>query len=77
MFKRVGILVGMSLVQGGAGYPFFAPSVYAYICGKDICCISPSVDEVPDPQVKDALVQVCVCVYIVALEMSTNVVHKC
>ena len=77
VFKRVGILVGMSLVQGGAGYPFFAPSVYAYICGKDICCISPSVDEVPDPQVKDALVQLCVCVYTVALETSTDVVHKC
>ena len=36
-FKSLGILVGMSLVQGGSGSPFFAPSVYDYITGLDMC----------------------------------------
>ena len=47
-FHSIGILVSMSITQGGSGYPFFAPSVYHYICGRDICSISPSLQEVPD-----------------------------
>ena len=58
VYKRVGILVGMSLVQGGSGYPFFAPSVYNYIIGKDICTIHPDVAEIPDVDVKGCVVKV-------------------
>ena len=57
-FKRIGILVGMSLIQGGSGFPFFAPSMYDYICGKDICDIKPTIEEVPDAQLKATLTEV-------------------
>ena len=48
----------MSLIQGGSGFPFFAPSMYDYICGRDVCSIAPTVDEIPDAQLKTALVEV-------------------
>lgn len=35
-FQKVGTLVGMSIIHGGSRYPFFAPSMYQYICGKGI-----------------------------------------
>lgn len=57
-FKAIGTLVGMSLVQGGDGYPFFAPSIYEYIQGKDICEIIPGLDEVPDSTLRATLVKV-------------------
>ena len=59
VYKKVGILVGMSIVQGGSGYPFFAPSVYDYITGKDVCSIYPSIEEVPDLDVRDCVLKVC------------------
>ena len=52
------MLTGMSLIQGGSGYPFFAPSVYDYICGQDVCSIVPTIDEILDPELKTALVEV-------------------
>lgn len=52
------MLIGMSLIQGGSGYPFFAPAVYDYICGQDVCNIVPTIDEIPDAQLKTALVEV-------------------
>lgn len=58
MFKRIGILAGMSLVQGGSGYPFFAPSFYKYISGCDICTISPDAGEIPDADLRVLIAQV-------------------
>ena len=67
IYKRVGVLVGMSIVQGGSGYPFFAPSVYEYIAGKDVCSIYPDVEEIPDIDVNNCVVKVCLwlrnCIY--------------
>ena len=31
VFLKIGMLMGVSLVQGGSGFPFFAPSMYQYI----------------------------------------------
>ena len=59
-FKQIGILMGMSLTQGGSGYPFFAPAIYQYVCGCDVCSIVPTVDEIPDLELKTVLVEVCV-----------------
>ena len=56
--REQGTLVGMSLVQEGSGYPFFAPAIYEYICGQDIGSISPTVDEIPNAQLKTTLVEV-------------------
>ena len=48
----------MSIIQGGSGYPFFAPSLYQYICGKDVCSISPELIEVPDLELRTVLEKV-------------------
>ncbi len=52
------MLVGMSLVQGGSGFPFFAPSFFKYISGCDMCGISPTIDEIPDANVQTTLIEV-------------------
>ena len=57
--KRIGNLVGMSIVQGGSGFPFFAPSMNDDICGTNVCNIAPTV-EVPDTEVKAVLIEGCV-----------------
>ena len=50
--------MGMSITQGGSGYPYFAPSMYKYICGEDVCSIEPEIDEIPDFQLQKTLVEV-------------------
>ena len=57
-FKKIGILVGMSIIQGGSGYPFFSPSVYEYICGKELDTIRPALEEVPNLSLQAMLSQV-------------------
>ena len=71
LYKRIGVLVGMSLVQGGSGYPFFAPAVYDYLTGKDVCSISPGINEIPDFDVINCIEKVlsmsiilCLCKYL-------------
>ena len=48
----------MSLVNGGSGFPYFAPAVYSYLSGQDVCSIVATVDEVPNAELKDVLVKV-------------------
>ena len=57
-FIRVGILVGMSFIHGGSGYPFFAPSLFKYICGEGLCNIKPSIEEVPETELRMILTEV-------------------
>ncbi len=38
--------VGMSITQGGPGFPFFAPCVYDYVCGKQLDAIVPTIEDV-------------------------------
>ena len=49
---------GISVVQGGSGYPYFAPSTFSYISGVDTCSIVATRDEIPDPEVEEALQKV-------------------
>ena len=62
MFRKLGVIVGVSLVQGGSGYPFLAPSVYSYLCGQDISRIKVEVGEIPDLELKYFLEKVCVLI---------------
>lgn len=48
----------MSLLQGGSGYPFFAQSLFEYLAGKDICEITPRLDEIPDAEIQIKLTEV-------------------
>ena len=57
-FRRIGNLVGMSLVNGGSGFPCFAPAMFDYICGKPISSIAIPIDEIPDVQLQQALKKV-------------------
>ena len=55
----VGILVSMSAVQGGPGFPNLLPVVYDYLSKgqynpEDIC-----IGDVPDYQVRALLTEVC------------------
>lgn len=50
--------MGMSLLQKGSGFPFFAPSVYSYISGVDAFSITVEVEEIPNQEVTDMLQKV-------------------
>ena len=60
-FRRIGLLVGMALIQGGSGFPYFSPAVYSYICGHDVNTIDISVDEVVNADLRAALNKVHMC----------------
>ena len=51
--------MGTSLAQGGSGYPFFAPSVFEYFSGKDLCSISVRREEIPDPEAEKTFQKAC------------------
>lgn len=48
----------MSLLNGGSGYPYFAPAIYSYISGEDVCDIISTVEEVPNAELKAVLLKV-------------------
>lgn len=52
------MLMEVSLIQGGSGYPFFAPSTFSYLSGTDVCSILVDRDEIADVEVKQALKEV-------------------
>ena len=45
----------VSIVQGGSGYPYFAPSMFSHISGVDTCSIVATRNEISDPEVEEAL----------------------
>ena len=62
-YFKVEQLMAMAIVQGGSGLPFFAPSVYKYLCGSRLEEICVEVDEVPNIEVKQLLHQVSMIKY--------------
>ena len=58
VFRQVGMLVGVSLAQGGSGYQFFAPSTFAYLSGKDPSDIMVDRTEIPNHEMKSTLEKV-------------------
>jgi hypothetical protein len=72
VFKQVGMLVGVSLVQGASGYPFFAPSTFAYLCGKDPCNIVVDQTEIPNYEVQSTLEKLLFFRSLLLVQMSTN-----
>ena len=53
------MLMGISIVQGGSGYPFLAPSTFSYLSGTDLCSIIVGRSEIPDPEVEKTVQDVC------------------
>ena len=62
VYRRLGELLSASVTQGGSGVHLFNPSVYNYICGIDAADIKPSIEEIPDFEVRELLDQVCMIV---------------
>jgi len=58
VYRRLGELVAVSVVQGGSGLHVFNSSVYQYLCGADVTTIIPSICQVPDVEVREVLEQV-------------------
>ena len=54
----LGTLAAMSLVHGGAAFRAFSPTVFLFLSGKDAPNLIASIDEVPDPAVRNILKQV-------------------
>lgn len=50
--------MGVSIVQGGSGYPYFIPSTFSYLCGTDIHSITVTPEEIPDADVQEPLQKV-------------------
>ena len=57
-FEHVGKLMAMSLIQGGSGFPYLAPPMYDYLCGKDAISIEVSAEDVPSIDVTQLLQKV-------------------
>lgn len=46
------------MVQGGSGYPYFAPSIFSYLSGVETCSILINQEEISDPEVEEVLQKV-------------------
>ena len=58
MYFRLGQLIGMALINGGAAMPIFCPSVFKYFIGMKPCDIIVDINEVPDASVREKLLKV-------------------
>lgn len=54
----MGQLMAMSLVQEGSGFPYIAPPVYEYLCGAELSTIDPTIEDVPNLEVKSFIEEV-------------------
>ena len=50
--------MGIPMVQGGSGFPFFAPSTLKYISGVDLCSILVGRDEIDSGEVEETIEKV-------------------
>ena len=52
------MLIGVSLLQGGSGVPFFEPSTYKYICCGDVRSVVVGRSEMPYQSIDDIFTKV-------------------
>lgn len=57
------MLMAMSICQGGSGFPFFGRATFDYICGKDVERLITVVEEIPDPETRQLVEEVCYIVW--------------
>ncbi len=58
MYFRLGQMVGIAFLQGGAGCHVLSESVYDYLAGMNVADLKLKVEEVAEPEVKTFLSQV-------------------
>lgn len=68
-FYLIGQLMAMTIINCGGGYPFFAPSVYSYLCGIALNDIVVHSDEVPDYEMKTMINEVTHCLHVYLCKM--------
>ena len=49
------MLIGVSVVQDGSGYPYFAPSTFSYLCHMSTHSIIATPEDIPDAKVQQPL----------------------
>ena len=61
VYKHIGMLVSIMLVQAGGDIPFqmLSPAVYRYLCGEDPLKINIPIHDVPDGNIKELMERVC------------------
>ena len=59
VYRRLGVLMAASVVQGGSGLHLFNSSVYKYICTDNVTSIRPHLCQIPDAEVRELMDQVC------------------
>ena len=50
--------MAMSLFHGGAGIPFVSPSVFHYLCGKNMSDVPVEIDDISDELVRNKVNEV-------------------
>ena len=50
--------MAMSLLQEGSGFPYIAPPVCKYLCGAELWMIDPTIEDVPNLEVKSLIEEV-------------------
>ena len=62
MYFRLGQLMAMAVVHGGAAMHILSPSLFNCLSGMKPCDIIVHIDEVPDPSLREKLLKVCITV---------------
>ncbi|XP_019856540.1 PREDICTED: uncharacterized protein LOC105314041 isoform X2 [Amphimedon queenslandica] len=56
VYRKLGMLMGVCIIQSGSGFTFFSPSVYQYLSGtKNYRSINPAPEEIPDKNILSLL----------------------
>ena len=55
VYYRLGQLIAMALIHGGAPVHILCPSVFTFLSGMKPCDIVVTIEEVPDARVRDIL----------------------
>lgn len=55
VFNKIGVLMALSIANGGVGFPFMYKGVYEYICGKDVNEVATSEEVIPELTVKETI----------------------
>ena len=54
-FFHVGVMIAMSLTQGGSGFQFISEAMYDYLCGKEITSINVTIDDVGNSEIRNLI----------------------
>lgn len=62
-FRSIGILIGMSIIQGGNGFPALHPAVYNYMLTGTYLNLDVDLSDIPDAGVRFLIEKVAILCY--------------